>query len=316
MSGVITFSFEDNYMDFVAATPVQDSQSFSLLNWNYANLLPFEIREIEITLNINSPMETLPVHAGDLIKFYATITPIADEYSSDNMNGLRQIVVASQDPNDKTCTEGPMVLAEDVGEYVHYMIRFENTGTFAAENIVVKDIIDTAKYDISTLTPLRASHPFVTRIVNTNQAEFLFENINLPFDDANNDGYVFFKIKTKPTLVVGDTFSNTAGIYFDYNFPVITNTATTTVVNALNTTDFDFNSAFSLSPVPAKNNLTITNRQNITINSLSIYNTLGQLIRVETNPNETIDVSGLKTGTYFIKLITDKGISSTKFIKE
>ena len=162
---------------------------------------------------------------------------------------------------------------------------------------------------------MSGSANFVTNIRNTNQVEFIFENINLPFDDDNNDGYVVYKIKTKPTLVVGDTFSNTANIYFDYNFPITTNTFTTTVT-VLETQDFDFNSLFTLSPVPAKNSLTIATNQNVVMSSVSIYNALGQLVQVNTNPNETIDVSGLRTGTYFIKIISDKGTTGSKFVKE
>ena len=176
-------------------------------------------------------------------------------------------------------------------------------------------MIDTSKFDISTLVPVSGSAPFTTRILNTNQVAFIFENINLPFDDANNDGYVSFKIKTKPTLTVGTIINNTANIYFDYNLPVITNTATTTIA-ALGTQDFEFSSVFSLSPVPAKNVLTITSKQAVEITSANIYNTLGQLVQVITSPTETIDVSGLKTGTYFIKIISDKGTASSKFIKE
>ena len=176
-------------------------------------------------------------------------------------------------------------------------------------------MIDLTKFDISSLIPLGGSANFVTNIRNTNQVEFIFENINLPFDDANNDGYVVFKIKTKPTLVLGDTFSNTANIYFDYNFPIVTNIFTTTIA-ALETQDFEFGSVFILSPVPAKNSLTITTKQEVTISSASIFNTLGQLIQVSTNPNQMIDVSGLKTGNYFIKIVSDKGTASSKFIKE
>jgi hypothetical protein len=82
-------------------------------------------------------------------------------------------------------------------------------------------MIDLAKFDIATLVPLKSSHDFFTRI-NGNKVEFIFENINLDFNDATNDGYVVFKIKTKPTLVVGNTFTNNANIYFDYNFPITT----------------------------------------------------------------------------------------------
>jgi hypothetical protein len=198
---------------------------------------------------------------------------------------------------------------------VHYVIRFENTGTFAAQNVVIKDMIDTTKFDIASLIPQSSSHPFVTRITNTNQVEFIFENINLPFDDANNDGYVAFKIKTKPTLVLGNTFTNTASIYFDYNFPIITNTTTTTVAT-LGNQDFDFGSVFALSPVPAKDFLTITTKQAVAVSSVNIYNTLGQLVQVITNPTETIDVSGLQSGSYFVRITSDKGSATGKFLKE
>ena len=315
VSGSLTFSFYDDYMDFVSATPVQNSQNFSLLSWNYANLLPFETREIEVKFNLNSQIESPAVNIGDVLKFSSTILPLTgDEYSSDNSNGLNQIVVGSLDPNDKICTEGSFVEPDMIGKYVHYVIRFENTGTFAAENIVVKDIIDTNKFDISTLIPLAASNDFQTKISNTNQVEFIFENINLPFDDDHNDGYVAFKIKTKPTLVVGDTFSNNASIYFDYNFPIITNTTTTTI-QELRNQDFEFSDYFSLYPNPAEAVLNIKTTANLSINSISIYNTLGQLIQVVTNPTSTIDISTLKSGSYFIRMNTDKGSLSSRFVK-
>ena len=176
-------------------------------------------------------------------------------------------------------------------------------------------MIDTSKFDITSLVPISGSASFTTRILNTNEVAFTFENINLPFDDANNDGYVAFKIKTKPTLTVGAIINNTANIYFDYNLPVVTNTATTTIA-ALSTQDFDFGNVFSLSPVPTKKVLTINSKQDVVMSSICIYNTLGQLVQVITNPNETIDVSGMKTGTYFIKIFSDKGTAIGKFIKE
>ncbi len=53
------------------------------------------------------------------------------------------------------------------------------------------------------------------------------------------------------------------------------------------------------------------------VNSIAIYNTLGQLVIAIPNAQSvsTIDVSSLKTGNYFIKMTTDKGTSNTKFIK-
>ncbi len=313
-NGSVTLNFNDNVMDLVAANPATTSGT-NMLSWNFTNLAPFESRDIFVDMNINSPAETPAVNAGDLLQFTAVVNGASDETAENNTFILRQIVVGSLDPNDKTCLQGNTLALADVGKYLNYVIRFENTGTANAEFIIVRDQIDTSKFDISTLTPLSGSHSFTTRVFNTNQVEFIFQNINLPFDDANNDGYVAFKIKTKPTLTVGTVINNTASIYFDYNLPIITNTAATTVA-LLGTPDFDFGSVFTLSPVPAKAVLTITAKQDVTVSSVNIYNTLGQLIQVTTNPGETIDVSGLKTGSYFIKIISDKGTASSKFIKE
>ena len=315
-NGSISLEFEDDRIDLVLANPIVSSQVLNMLTWDYTNLQPFESREITLTLNVNSPMETPAVNIGDQLDFTAIINPLAnDEIVADNTSSLKQIVVGSYDPNDKTCLEGITITPSMVGNYVHYVIRFENTGTFAAQNVVIKDMIDTSKFDIASLIPQSSSHPFVTRISNTNQVEFIFENINLPFNDATNDGYVAFKIKTKPTLVLGNTFTNIASIYFDYNFPIITNTTTTTVA-ALGNQDFDFGSVFTLSPVPAKDVLTISTKQDVVVTSINIYNTLGQLVQVHTNPNETIDVSGLQSGSYFVRVTSDKGSATGKFLKE
>jgi hypothetical protein len=179
-------------------------------------------------------------------------------------------------------------------------------------------MIDTAKFDINSLIPIDGSHSFVTRISNTNKVEFIFENINLPFDDANNDGYVAFKIKTKPTLVLGDSFSNTASIYFDYNFPIITDPEVTTVEQVLLAkSDFEFENYFSIYPNPANTILNIETKQTIAVTSVNIYNTLGQVVLVIPNAQQTksVDVSSLKTGNYLMKVNSDKGSSSVKFLK-
>jgi hypothetical protein len=315
-NGSIAFNFDDTKLDYVSADEIP-SQATGALTWNYTNLQPFETKEITVTLNVNSPTETPAVNNGDILNYTTTIvSATTDETPNDNAFAYNQTVVNSFDPNDKTCLEGATITPAKVGEYVHYIIRFENTGTYPAENIVVKDMIDTAKFDINSMVPIKGSHSFVTNITSGNKVEFIFENINLPFDDANNDGYVAFKIKTKPTLVLGNTFSNTASIYFDYNFPIVTNTATTTIA-VLATQDFEFSNYFSLYPNPVKDILNIAVKETIEITSINIYNTLGQLVLVIPNAQKvsSVDVLGLTAGNYFIKINSDKGTSNTKFIK-
>jgi Leucine-rich repeat (LRR) protein len=314
-NGAVTLDFNDAVLDLVSANPSFSSQATNSLVWNYTNLQPFETRTVNLVFNVNSPTETPAVNIGDQLNYTATISPFAtDEFLNDNYSGLKQIVVGSYDPNDKTCVEGTTVDPGMIGQYVHYVIRFENTGTYAAQNVVVKDMIDLAKFDVSTLIPLHSSHDFVTRIAG-NKVEFIFEGINLPFDDANNDGYVAFKIKTKSNLVVGDTFSNNANIYFDYNFPIMTNTFTTTI-QVLKVKDFEFGTHFTLYPNPVKDVLNLHSKDNTTINSIEIYNALGQVVLAVPNAISTVDVSNLQSGSYFVKVNTDLGISNTKFIKE
>jgi Leucine-rich repeat (LRR) protein len=316
-SGSVNLAFNDAVLDLVTANPVATSQTVNNLSWDFVNLLPFETREILVTLNVNSPTETPAVTGGYVLNYTTSITsPATDETPNDNTFAYNQTVVNSFDPNDKTCLEGATITPAKVGDYVHYMIRFENNGTANAQNIVVKDMIDLTKFDISSIVPIKGSHSFVTNITSGNKVEFIFENINLPFDDTNNDGYVAFKIKTKPTLVLGNTFSNSASIYFDYNFPIVTNPATTTIA-VLATQDFVFSNYFSLYPNPVKNVLNIAVKDSIEVSSINIYNTLGQLVLVISNAQKvsSVDVSGLTAGNYFIKINSDKGTSNTKFIK-
>ncbi len=317
-SGSVNLTFNDAVLDLVSANPAVSTQVLNALSWDFSNLHPFETREIVFTLNVNAPTETPAVTAGYVLNYTTSVSSSATETTpSDNTFAYNQTVVNAFDPNEKVCLEGNTIAPAKVGDYVHYIIRFENDGTANAQNIVVKDMIDTTKFDITTLIPESGSATYTTRITNTNQVEFVFQNINLPFTAGTNTGYVAFKIKTKPTLVLGNTFSNTASIYFDYNFPIITNTATTTI-QALANQDFEFSNYFTLYPNPAKNELNISTKSTIEVHSLTIYNLLGQVVLAIPNAQNlnTVDVSSLKTGNYFLKVTSDKGSATEKFMKE
>jgi hypothetical protein len=212
--------------------------------------------------------------------------------------------------------EGNTILPEKIGDYLHYLIRFQNSGTAPAENIVVKDIIDDTKFDVASLQLTASSHPQVTRITG-NKVEFIFENINLPAEQDNepaSHGFIAFKIKTKNTLVLGNTVSNTANIYFDYNFPITTNTTSTTVT-ALNTNEFE-NTSVAISPNPTKNYVSISSKDVIT--SIQLFDVQGRLIETQLKDNETVtfDLSDKNSGIYFLKVSTENGVKVEKVIKD
>ncbi|MCF6133341.1 DUF7619 domain-containing protein [Flavobacterium wongokense] len=317
MSGTINLSFDDAILDFVSATPALNNQSTNNLNWTYSNLMPFESRTIEFKLHLNGPTDTPAVNLDDVLHFTATINPIpGDETPEDNVFHLTQTVRGSMDPNDKTCLEGTTITPDMVGDYLNYVIRFQNSGTYYAENVVVKDVIDTSKFDISSLQLISSSHPHTTRITG-NKVEFIFENINLPAEMDNepgSHGFVAFKIKTKSNLVLGNQVQNTADIYFDFNAPIVTNTASTTVA-LLNVNETEANGV-AINPIPVKDILQI--RALESISSVEIFDIQGRLLQIKTadDLSTTVDFTGEPKGVYLVKVYTSKGMKIQKIIKE
>lgn len=315
-NGTIDLTFNDGILDFVSANPMTDNQSPNHLSWNYSNLMPFESRTINFTLNVNGPMEIPPVNIDDVLHFTASIVPNGeDETPADNTYNYSQIVRGAVDPNDKTCLEGNTITPDVVGNYLNYVIRFQNTGTYYAENIVVQDVLDATKFDISSLELVASSHPQTTRVTG-NKVEFIFENINLPAvidNEPGSHGYVAFKIKTKSNLVLGNAVQNTAGIYFDYNFPVITNTTSTTV-STLGVHDFE-NTSVSISPNPVTTILAITAKDIIT--SIQLFDIQGRIIttKLSSSMETNLDLSQQASGVYLVKVYTDKGMKVQKVIK-
>ncbi len=105
--------------------PNFNTQVLNELSWNYNNLLPFETRTINLTFNLNSPMEIPALNSGDILNFLTSIFPIAnDEMPADNVANFEQIMVNSFDPNNKTCLEGNFVSPTKIGGYLHYNINF------------------------------------------------------------------------------------------------------------------------------------------------------------------------------------------------
>jgi len=316
MNGNVTFGFDDDYLDYVNASQTPNLVNTGLLSWDYTGLMPFESRAITLTMRVHTPMDNLPVNGGDNLGIEAIIYPIAgDETLNDNQSELKQLVVNSFDPNDKTCVQGDRLDITKVGDYLDYVIRFENTGTAEAVNIVVTDTIDMNMFDINSLVPISGSHTFVTRIKN-NKVEFIFENINLPFDDANNDGYVAFKIKTKPTLTLGTSIQNRAAIYFDFNFPIITNRTSTVVSNLTNVENINNHVFVQITPNPAKDLIQIQSSE--IVESIEIQDVSGKIIQKTLSKNDikTMNIAHLQKGLYFLKINTAKGFKVVRLLKE
>ncbi len=114
---------------------------------------------------------------------------------------------------------------------IEYLIRFQNTGTDTAFTVVVKDTISD-KLDFKTIEFGTSSHKYEAELYGKNGVKFTFNNINL-VDSFKNEpkshGFVKYRIKQNKDLVFGTQITNRAGIYFDFEAPIMTNTTVHTI---------------------------------------------------------------------------------------
>lgn len=316
LSGNVAFTFDDAICDLTSSIPTASSQTVGSLNWNYSNLQPFETRSIKLRFDLNDTTNPVYLNLGDILTCSATITPVVgDETPLDNTFGLNQTLVATPNLNFITCLEGNTLAPSRIGDYLHYSIQFENSGTENADNVVVKNVIDTNKFDISSLQVLNASADMRTVITN-NIVEFIFENINLDrrsgTPPVGGHGDILLKIKTKPNLSAGSSVMSTASIYFDYNLGVLTNNEITTFAN-LNNQLFAKDNSILVYPNPTNSIINVEGKN--TISTIDLYDIQGRMIQTTMNTN-SIDITDKSNGIYFLKITTEKGSKIEKVVKK
>jgi len=302
-SGAIELNYNNEKLTFLSADSDIFTQSENTIIFNYTNLQPLNAGHIILDFNIFPPPTT---EIDDLLSFEVSISPDeVDETPEDNIYSLDQIVIGSFDPNDILVLEGPEILVEEVDNYLHYIIRFQNTGTADAINVRVTNQLD-PNLDWTTTQLESLSHPGVVNIINGNEVEFLFEGINLPAEIDNpegSNGYIAYRIKPIEGLDIGDTIFNDAAIFFDFNPPIITNTVSTTVVDeSLSLTDSESILSTRLFPNPSESKIIIDSE--IILSKIEVYNTIGTTILRKINPKgiDSINIEELASGIYFIKL--------------
>lgn len=113
------------------------------------------------------------------------------------------------------------------GAAVTYLIRFQNTGTDTAYQVIVRDTLD-PRLDAATFLTIDVSHNFQVVRDGSNIIRWYFDNISLP-DSAsggqNSIGYILFSVKPKPYLSPGQTILNRSCATFNQTYSTCTNEA-------------------------------------------------------------------------------------------
>ncbi|MBL7802491.1 MAG: T9SS type A sorting domain-containing protein [Saprospiraceae bacterium] len=236
--------------------------------------------------------------------------------------------IGSFDPNDK---QGfPLGIGADhyipKEQEIDYLIRFQNTGTDTAFNIVILDTLD-QYLDLSTLRTGSSSHPYTYQLVGQGVLRFSFANIMLPDSNVNeaaSHGFVRFTIRPKAGLTDGTVIRNDAAIFFDFNLPVITNTTRHTLGNQfldVSNVVFQPNLELEVFPNPTATSATFllkSSRPGAGV--LYLYDTRGALVRrmdFEHNQFE-LDVRDLQSGLYFFRLDAAAGtpLAAGRLVKQ
>ncbi len=231
----------------------------------------------------------------------------------------------SFDPNDKQGFPKGVGAEHFIprDEEIEYLIRFQNTGTDTAFTVMIRDTIS-ALFDLSTLRTGASSHPYQFSLSGQGVAQFFFQNIMLPDSNVNeaaSHGFVKFTISPKTGLPDNTQLENQAGIYFDFNEPVITNRTLHTIgENYLEVTqvvDLQEGVALEVFPNPASTEATFrfNAASPATEGHVLWYDMQGRLIKSQAFSGNTfkVDVSNLPTGQYYFLLRGNNGnLSSGK----
>ncbi|MBK7965127.1 MAG: T9SS type A sorting domain-containing protein [Bacteroidetes bacterium] len=292
--------------------------------WNLPALAPFQTGQILVTINL-SP--TIPI--GTILNSYAQIFPIANDVNPSCNNATWEVTVrGSYDPNDILVDQDTLYsYVFPNPPYLDYIIRFQNVGNDTAFTVKILNALDTMKLDLNSLEFVAASHPMEMRFIyHERNMEFMFNNILLPDSNVNepaSHGFVRYKIKTKSNLQVGDSIKNFAAIYFDFNEPVITNTAKTDIVLFTGLAEQISTSELFVYPNPSSQeiNIQVSNTQGKRI-SLDVYNLFGQKIKslfdgkiMSSELKQQFDISSLHQGVYLLQYNVDGVTKSRKIIK-
>jgi len=309
--------FPDANVSFTSANVTPTSVTTDSVVWNIGALAPFQSGSIVVTVNVHTG---LPI--GSLINSSVRIEPVAgDANPGCNYSSWEVFTIGSFDPNDILVSRDTLFTTEIPNPpYLDYIIRFQNTGNDTAFNVKVLNPLDTNKLQLNTLEYVASSHPVnMNFIYHERNMEFKFDNILLPDSNVNeplSHGFIHYRIKPKTSLVLNDSIKNTAAIYFDFNDPVITNTATTHVVLPTGIASYQSAENIQLFPNPAQSELNI---QHIAaVEKIQVIDVLGKIVfEKKTNSQQylKINISQFQNGVYFVKAYSTQGVVVKKFVK-
>jgi Secretion system C-terminal sorting domain len=314
LAATVTMSFDNDKMTFDSAEPAPSSQTASSLTWDLGTLPVFTTDALEVRFDLEGAL-----NIGTPLEFSASIEPIAgDATPEDNEFTLVDFVAPEPFVDGMDVPQGAEELIEDAGNYLNYVVNFENNTGSIVEDILISTILSD-NLDVATLQIINSSHPVTLQLYN-NEVYFNLEDINLPEVEnsgggGNNAGYVMYRARPISSIALGDVVASSAIVFLDGS-PRFTNTVQTRFVDVLDTPDFN-TLEIGLYPNPTTGIFKVSASELIEI--ITVYTISGQqLKRVENiqKKETTLDIEALATGIYFAQVKTTQGEKVFRVLKQ
>lgn len=213
-NGQVAF-YHPGIMSFDSASPVQTTVVGDTVKWAFSTLVPGSERFYTVWLQADAGSN----NAVYQVKTTATISN-TDVAPLNNTAKFDSKIVQDYPRNRKTVfplSYNAVNLA--AGEYVDYLIQFQNRGDAMAAKAWIIDTLD-AGFDMSTLYVVGASHNYRLTITG-NVLRVDFDTINIPnhtADEILSHGFFRFMIKPTANNTLTGIIRNKAYIYFSNGY--------------------------------------------------------------------------------------------------
>jgi uncharacterized repeat protein (TIGR01451 family) len=316
VSGQAKLILDNPLISVVNTSVTPDAIVGDTLIWNFSNISwSANFGYVTVLTSLSAPL-------GDSICVTFIVEP-ADLNPANNTAIACRPISNSIDPNEKIANPGGNIMS---GDWLTYTILFQNTGTDTAYHVFVLDTIE-ADLDMTTFQPLAASHSYDTYIQSSNVVKFDFPNIMLADSNVNeplSHGWVTYRIKSMTGLSNGTSINNTAGIYFDFNTAVITNTTVNVIDDGLLVPQIpvsEFSTQVYPNPFTSDASLTIANNKAqiilMTISDITGKEIMQKQFHLpEGISRYRIRTDGLPAGMYFLNIHSEQINRTIKIVKE
>jgi hypothetical protein len=329
--GILNLNFNSKVVN-TEVLPAPDLINNGRFTWNIRNLPAGESRQFLMVTRFPSSAfaEREPVSFTAQV----SLNNGTDDFPVDNMDSLPQTLMnGARLPAEKLQIPAPeegdsMAYLPNSDNEIFYIIRFENTGSDTAYHVTVVDTVDISLM-IAYIQETGASHNFTREmILDPNlpgKAVFVytFNNIKLPPNSSGNPeittsrGFFGFKIGLKNGNTAGTVIRNRAGVYFDFDPPMLTNTVACMLTEPTRTKYYEtLADDIQVYPNPAGSYFRVKSTSALR-DQPKLFDISGRQIHAPVEymaDGFLFRTAGIKPGTYYLRCSINGTLTSRKLI--